>query len=324
MQSIKYIVAGAAIVTGSFFAFFNIERSLEFVWVPEGHFSMGAQSSLFADALPVHDVFVDGFWLSNTEITNSQFEVFVNATGYITLAERPLSKELYPQLSEEERLAGGMVFSPPPTQNDVNLNNSTSWWSFVVGANWRHPEGPSSSIEGMDDHPVVQIAYEDALAYAAWSRTRLPTEAEWEKAARGGLERKKYVWGDELKPEDKYVANIFQGMFPTQNSIEDGFEKTSPVKQFPPNLYGVFGMAGNVWEWTQDGYDPHIYKKRERTNTFNPLEKAALDFAAFNVIRGGSFACASTFCARYMPGAREKATRDTSSNHIGFRVVKEK
>ncbi|HEX6893926.1 MAG TPA: formylglycine-generating enzyme family protein, partial [Bryobacteraceae bacterium] len=223
-------------------------------WIPGGQFWMGTADENMADARPWHRVYVDGYWMDKTEVTNEQFGAFVKATGYITVAERKPRAEDYPQAPPEKLVPGSVVFSPP--DRAVELDNHFRWWNYVPGANWRHPEGPNSDIRNRMNHPVVHIAYEDALAYSKWAGKRLPTEAEFEFASRGGLDRKRYAWGDEFMPGGKHMANTFQGHFPDTNTSEDGYRATAPVGSFPANGYGLFDMAGNVWEWTSDWYRP--------------------------------------------------------------------
>jgi len=299
-------------------------------WIAGGAFDMGSDEPMFLDARPVHRVAVDGFWMDETEVTNAQFAEFVKATGYMTVAERVPRAEDYPGAKPEMLVAGSVVFSPP--DHAVPLDNHFRWWSYVKGADWRHPEGAGSSIEKRMDHPVVHIAYEDAEAYAKWAGKRLPTEAEWEYAARGGLDRKKFVWGDSFLPDGKAMANTFQGHFPDHNTNEDGYGATSPVKAFPPNGYGLCGMAGNVWEWTADWYRPDTYAQRAKDgasirNPKGPSAQESFDPSepgvAKRVHKGGSFLCTDQYCARYMPGGRGKGAPDTGTNHLGFRLVKD-
>ena len=234
------------------------------VWIPGGKFWMGGDDSSWADAKPVHEVTVDGFWIDRTEVTNRQFAGFVKATGYVTVAERKPDAKDFPDAPPELLVPGSLVFTPPAGQ--VSLDNPLVWWRYVPGANWRHPEGPDTTIEGKDDFPVVQVCWDDAVAYARWASKRLPTEAEWEYAARGGKERAPFVWGDELRPGGKWQANIWQGQFPSRNTSDDGYPRTAPVATFPPNAFGLFDMAGNVWEWCADWYRPGY----ELTPTRNP------------------------------------------------------
>ena len=236
------------------------------VWVPGGEFSMGSvdpRATLYGgpdamrDARPVHRVYVDGFWMDATEVTNEQFEQFVKATGYVTIAERTPTQEEFPTAPPENLVAGSTVFTPTPSP--VPLNDHFQWWRYQKGANWRHPNGPDSDLRGREKYPVVHIAYDDAVAYATWARKRLPTEAEFEFAARGGLSGKIYTWGDELYPGDRFMANTLQGLFPVRDTGEDGFAGIAPVKSFPANGYGLYDIAGNVWEWTSDWYRPDYY-----------------------------------------------------------------
>ncbi|MEY2599002.1 MAG: hypothetical protein RLZZ142_1261, partial [Verrucomicrobiota bacterium] len=238
------------------------------VWIPGGEFSMGAEDpskinaqgmgrESMADARPIHRVFVDGFWMDATEVTNEAFAQFVDATHYVTLAERKPSPEEFPGVAPEALKAGSIVFKP--TTEEVPLNNFLAWWSYVPGANWRHPLGPGSDIQGKEKYPVVQIAYEDALAYAQWAGKRLPTEAEWEFAARGGLSGQAFAWGKDFRPDGKWMANTYQGKFPSKDIAGDGFAGLAPVAQFPPNGYGLYDISGNVWEWCLDWYRPDYY-----------------------------------------------------------------
>jgi sulfatase modifying factor 1 len=295
-------------------------------WVPDGEFWMGSDEPGFTDARPWHRVRLNGFWIDKTEVTNEQFARFVQATGYITVAERKPSVKDFPNAPPENLVAGSVVFSPP--NHAVALDNHYQWWSYAKGADWRHPEGPSSTIKGHEKHPVVHVAYDDALAYAKWSGKRLPTEAEFEYAERGGLDRKRFAWGDELRPGGKFMANTFQGHFPDQNTGEDGYTNTAPVGSFPANGYGLFDMSGNVWEWTSDWYRPDYYKiiaaagsvaanPKGPAESFDPSEPGAPK----KVQRGGSFLCTDQYCARYIVGGRGKGEPDTGTNHVGFRCV---
>jgi formylglycine-generating enzyme len=309
-----------------------VSNTVGMVWIPGGEFSMGSTDPLArADEAPIHRVRVDGFWMDATEVTNRQFAEFVQATGYETIAERPIDWEELkkqvppgtPKPPEEELLPGSLVFTPPT--NAVPLDAVRHWWKWTTGANWRHPDGPLSSIEGKDDVPVVHVAYVDAVAYATWAGKRLPTEAEWECAARGGLERKVNVWGDE--PVDAKRCNIWQGHFPDKNTAEDGFVGAAPVKSFPPNGYGLYDMAGNVWEFCSDLYRPDTYAQRTSATTVNPTGPTR-SFDARNphepvvrVIRGGSFLCNDSYCASYRPSGRMATSPDTGLSHTGFRCV---
>ena len=296
------------------------------VWIPGGEFWMGADD--FPDAKPWHRVHIDGFWMDKTEVTNEQFAQFVKATHYVTVAERTPRAEDFPGAPPENLVAGSVVFSPP--DHPVELNNHFQWWDYVKGANWRHPEGPQSSIKDRGNYPVVHIAYEDALAYAKWAGKRLPTEAEFEFAQRGGLDRKPYAWGDVFMPGGKHMANTFQGHFPDTNTKEDGYEHAAPVASFPPNGYGLYDMAGNVWEWTSDWYRHDYYQTlaaegslarnpQGPADSFDPSEPGVKK----KVHKGGSFLCTDQYCARYIAGGRGKGEPDTGTNHVGFRLVRE-
>ena len=308
-------------------------------WIPGGEFSMGSDATgeslcglpgVTRDALPIHRVYVDGFWMDATEVTNDQFEKFAKATVYITVAEQKPTREEFPTAPPENLIAGSTVFTPTP--KPVPLNNYFQWWSYVPGADWRHPDGPESSLkEERGKHPVVQIAYEDAEAYAKWAGKRLPTEAEWEFAARGGVAGNLYAWGDELKPGGKFQAHIYQGRFPVEggDTGEDGFKGIAPVAQFPPNAYGLHDVAGNVWEWCSDWYRPDTYARLKVAGgvarnpqgpdtPFDPAEPTEKK----RVHRGGSFLCTDQYCTRYMVGTRGKGEVRTASNHTGFRCVK--
>ena len=279
------------------------------------------------DSRPVHRVYVDGFWMDKTDVTNAEFAKFAASTHYITEAERTPKAEDFPDAPPENLVAGSVVFAPP--DHPVQLNDHFQWWSYVKGANWRHPNGPDSDIKGKENYPVVHVSYNDALAYAKWAGKRLPTEAEWEFAARGGLTGKPFVWGDSFRPDNKYMANTFQGHFPDKNTGEDGFNATSPVTKFPPKGYGLYDMAGNVWQWTSDWYRPDYYRQLASTGsiTRNPTgPDSSFDPAERNVnkrvMRGGSFLCTDQYCSRYMVGTRGKGEVSTGTNHLGFRCVK--
>ena len=306
------------------------------VWIPGGEFSMGSDQcgesmcslpGVTRDSQPIHRVYVDGFWMDATEVTNEQFEKFVKATGYRTIAEIAPTKEEFPTAPPENLVAGSTVFTPTP--EPVPLNDMFQWWRYEKGADWRHPEGPDSNIKDKEKSPVVQLAYPDAEAYAKWAGKRLPTEAEWEFAARGGLSGKLYPWGDELKPDGKWMANIYQGKFPVKDTGEDGFAGIAPVKSFPPNGYGLYDVAGNVWEWCSDWYRPDYYARLKLqggdvtrnpqgpTSPYDPAEPTEKK----RVHRGGSFLCTDQYCTRYMVGTRGKGEVTTASNHVGFRCV---
>ena len=290
------------------------------VWIPGGSFLMGADDTTMADAGPVHEVTLDGFWMDKTEVTNAQFAAFVKATGYVTVAERRPDPKDFPNVPPEDLVPGGLVFTPPA--GEVSLENPLIWWSYVPGANWRHPEGPQTSIEGKDRYPVVQVCWDDAVAYARWAGKRLPTEAEWEYAARGGKSRTRFLWGDEFRPGGNFVANTWQGRFPDRGAADDGFATTAPVSQFSANSFGLFDMAGNVWEWCSDWYRPG-YDIRETRNPTGPSSSFDPDEPgqAKRVQRGGSFLCSDQYCSRYLPGSRGKGAVDTGLSHLGFRCV---
>ena len=299
----------------------------QMVWVPGGEFWMGSDQPQFRDAAPVHRVRVDGFWMDKTEVTNAQFAEFVRATGHTTVAEKTPRAEDFPGAPAENLVAGSVVFAPPAAS--VPLDNHFRWWSYVKGASWRHPEGPGSDIKGRENHAVVHVAWSDAEAYAKWAGKRLPTEAEWEFAARGGLDRKLYGWGDEFRPGGKFMTNSFQGKFPNRNTAEDGFPGVAPVGSFPANAYGLFDTAGNVWEWCADWYRPDEFSRRAAGGgvTVNPQGPPdSLDPSepgvAKRVMKGGSYLCTDQYCTRYMPGGRGKGDPDTGTNHLGFRCVK--
>jgi formylglycine-generating enzyme required for sulfatase activity len=308
------------------------------VWIPGGEFTMGsneASASLCSlpgvtrDAQPVVRVAVDGFWMDVTEVTNAQFAAFVAATAYVTVAETKPTQAEFPTAPPENLIAGSTVFAP--TATPVPMTDYFAWWSYVPGADWRHPTGPDSSIAGREAYPVVQIAYEDAAAYATWAGKRLPTEAEWEFAARGGLDGKIYAWGDELKPGGTWMANIYQGRFPVVDGDtgDDGFTGIAPARQYPANGYGLHDMSGNVWEWCSDWYRVDTYARLKLAggvarnpqgpaSAYDPAEPGVPK----RVHRGGSFLCTDQYCTRYMVGTRGKGEVRTASNHLGFRCVK--
>jgi sulfatase modifying factor 1 len=305
------------------------------VWISGGEFSMGANDppgmdevgmKATQDARPIHRVYVDGFFMDKTDVTNAEFARFVAATHYVTVAERKPRAEDFPGAPPENLVAGSVVFSPP--NHPVPLNNHYQWWSYIHGANWRHPLGPGSTIKGKDNYPVVQIAYQDAEAYAKWAGQRLPTEAEWEFAARGGMTGKPFVWGDEFRPHGKWMANTHQGHFPDSDTGEDGHAGIAPVAQYPPNPYGLYDMAGNVWQWTSDWYRPDYYQQLASQTAVarNPQGPgSSLDpqepGQPKKVHRGGSFLCTDQYCSRYIVGTRGKGEVSTGTNHLGFRCV---
>ena len=322
----------------------NIElQSMTFI--PAGEFDMGGENADFmndwplsaqsrSDERPVHKVKISNFWISTTLVTNKEFKEFIDATGYITTAEvspklEDIMKSLPPgsrEPSKEFLVPGSMVFNAP--KNKVSLNNPLSWWSWVPGANWKNPEGPNSNIINRMDHPVVHVSYYDAKAYANWKGMSLPTESQWEYAARGGENQKTFIWGNTPLENMNTVINIWEGIFPNLNTKIDGYVTTSPVEAFPPNKYGLYDMSGNVWEWVLDWYDVKAYEIRSKNDisidpqgpqeSFDPYEP----YIQKRVIRGGSFLCNDDYCSGYRPAARMKNSPDTSSNHIGFRIVK--
>jgi len=295
------------------------------VWIPGGTFWMGCDDCDMPDTQPVHLVSVDGFWMDKTPVTNTQFAQFVNATSYLTIAERKPDPKDYPGVDPDKLVAGSAVFNSP--SQDVALDDISQWWSYVPGASWKHPEGPSTTIQG-EDHPVVQISWEDAVAYSKWAGKRLPTEAEFEFAARGGLDRNHYAWGDELKPGGKWAANIWQGRFPSSNLVEDGYFRTSPVTAFPANRFGLYDVGGNVWQWCSDWYRPDYFatlavdavthNPQGPPDSYDPDEPGARK----RVQKGGSFLCSDRYCSRYLVGSRGRGSIDSAGSNTGFRCVK--
>ena len=305
------------------------------VWIPGGEFSMGGVNPVgmqeggheaIGDARPVHRVYVDGFFMDANEVTNKEFAAFVKATGYVTVAEQKPTREEFPDAPEENLVAGSVVFTPASVSD---LSNHYDWWNYVHGANWRHPFGPQSDIVGKDNYPVVHIAWEDAEAYAKWAGKRLPTEAEWEFAARGGKAGDLYAWGNQLRPDGKWMANTYQGKFPEHDDGTDGFAGIAPVRHYPPNAYGLYDIAGNVWEWCSDWYRPDYYQTLASEKVaYNPKGPATSSDPAEpgqkkKVQRGGSFLCTDQYCTRYMVGTRGKGEYRSASNHVGFRCVKD-
>ena len=297
-------------------------------WIPGGAFRMGS-SNFYPDEKPVHRVRVDGFWMDTTPVTNRQFKAFIEATGYRTFAEIPPRAEDYPGALPEMLHPGSLVFTKPDGPVPMQISY---WWAFVLGADWLHPYGPQSSLDGLADHPVVHVAFCDAEAYAAWAGKRLPTEAEWELAARGGLDQADYAWGESLTPEGKFLANFWQGQFPYENLGEDGFERTSPVGTFPANPFGLVDMIGNTWEWTLDWYAPRHPEEAQKACCVpsNPRGGPQADShdprapglpTARKVLKGGSHLCAPNYCQRYRPAARYPHPIDTTTSHVGFRCV---
>jgi formylglycine-generating enzyme len=307
----------------------RLETPGDMVFIPGGTFRMGSDNH-YPEEAPAHLVAVDGFWIDRTPVTNRQFKQFVRATGHVTFSEIAPDPKDYPGSLPHMIFAGSLVFTPP--RHAVDLTDWSQWWRLVRGANWRHPYGRKSNIIGLDDHPVVHVTFGDALAYARWAGKDLPTEAEWEFAARGGLDGAEYAWGNELAPGGRHMANTWQGNFPHQNACSDGFARTSPVTAFSPNGYGVHDMIGNVWEWTTDWYAP-----RHDTDATKPCcvprnprgspEDTSYDHCLPDIkiprkaIKGGSHLCAPSYCRRYRPAARHAEPVDTSTSHLGFRCV---
>jgi formylglycine-generating enzyme required for sulfatase activity len=284
----------------------------------------------YPEEAPAHAVTVDGFWIDRAPVTNADFRKFINATGHITFAEIKPDAKAYPGALPHMLKAGSLVFAPP--KRPVDLGDWSQWWTFKFGANWKRPYGPRSSISGLDRHPVVHVAYQDAEAYARWAGKELPTEAEWEFAARGGLDGAEFAWGDQLTPDGKPMANTWQGAFPYQNLRQDGHERTSPVTTFPPNGYGLHDMIGNVWEWTADWYAPRHTAEVAKAccipeNPRGGREADSYDSCQPNikiprkVLKGGSHLCAPNYCRRYRPAARYPHPVDTSTCHVGFRCI---
>jgi sulfatase modifying factor 1 len=300
------------------------------VFIEGGTFRMGSDKH-YPEEAPAHNVTVSGFFIDPTPVTNAQFRKFVEATGHVTFAEIPPDPKDYPGALPHMLKAGSLVFTPP--QGAVDLRDWSQWWNFTFGANWRRPYGPGSSINGLDNHPVVHVAFTDAEAYAKWAGKELPTEAEWEFAARGGLDGAEFAWGDELIPGGKYMANTWQGNFPHENLKLDGYERTSPVKTYNPNGYGVYDMIGNVWEWTVDWYAtkhtgdapkacciPENPRGGREEQSYDPCQPKIK--IPRKVIKGGSHLCAPNYCRRYRPAARHAEAIDTSTSHVSFRCIK--
>jgi formylglycine-generating enzyme required for sulfatase activity len=310
---VAMVVAATAAATYALTGMGSLDPPAGMRWIAAGEFTMGTDDPhSMPNERPTRRVRVNGFWIGEAPVTNEQFRAFVTATSFVTTAERlPDWEELKRQLPpgtprpDDSRLvAGSLVFVPPATP--VPLDDLSAWWRWTPGANWRHPDGPGSSIDGKDLHPVVHVSWDDAAAYARWAGQRLPTGAEWEFAARGGLENKRYFWGDIAKPDGHHMANTFQGHFPDQQTGEDGFAGTSPVKSFPANGYGLFDMAGNVWQWTSNVY-----------------VDGSQSLAGRRVIKGGSFLCHESYCESFRPSARRGTPYDTGSSHVGFRVARD-
>jgi formylglycine-generating enzyme len=281
----------------------------DMAWVPPAIFSMGSDAH-YPDEAPAREVAVDGFWIDRHQVTNRQFAAFVAATGYATVAERPLDPAAFPGAPAENLAPGSLVFTR--TRGPVDLRHINQWWTWTPGASWRTPEGPGSTLSGRKEHPVVHVAYEDAVAYAAWAGAALPTEAEWELAARGGLDGAAYTWGDEPEPAGARLANYWHGDFPWRP--EPGYGTTAPVGSFAPNAFGLFDMAGNVWEWTTDWYGGSEAASRDPAQPQFAIPR--------KVVKGGSFLCADSYCLRYRPAARRPQMVDTGMSHVGFRCAR--
>jgi formylglycine-generating enzyme len=293
-------------------------------WVPPGRFAMGSED-FYPEESPVHEVELDGFWIDEHPVTFTEFRRFVKATGYETVAERAPDAADYPGADPKLLVPGSLVFRS--TEGPVDVRDFRNWWRWTPGASWRHPAGPGSGTGGLDRHPIVHVAYDDAVAYAAWVGKELPTEAEWEYAARGGLDGAAYAWGDEFAPDGRQMANTWQGQFPWQNLLSDGYAGTSPVGKFPANGYGLYDMCGNVWEWTCDWLAPYAANERPCCVPRNPrVDSPGQSLAPGEqiprrVIKGGSHLCAPNYCLRYRPAARQSEAIDTSTSHLGFRCV---
>ena len=299
-------------------------------WVPGGTFRMGSDRH-YPEEAPAHRVLVDGFWMDREPVTNARFARFVEATGHVTEAETTPKAEDYPGALPEMLFAGSLVFIQP--SGPVDLRNISNWWHWVPGADWRHPHGPRSSIDGLEEHPVVHVAYKDAAAFARWEEKTLPTEAEWEFAASGGLVDAEFAWGDVLVPDGRHMANVWQGTFPWENLAADGYVRTSPVGAFPENPYGLVDLIGNVWEWTTDWYVPRHTGDAAKACCIPRNPRGAREQESFDpaqpairiprkVLKGGSHLCAHNYCRRYRPAARHPEPVDTSTCHIGFRCIR--
>jgi formylglycine-generating enzyme len=306
------------------------------VWIPAGQFMMGTDDpNSMPNERPAHRVQLDGFWMDEHDVTNTEFRKFVQATGYVTTAEKAVDWEEMkkqvppgtPKPPDEMLKPGSLVFTPP--NHPVDLRDISLWWTWTIGANWKHPQGPNSTIAGRDNDPVVQVSWYDAVAYAKWAGKRLPTEAEWEYAARGGEKTNtRFYWGDEFKVNGKFMANTFTGEFPYKNTGEDGFAGIAPVKSFPPNGYGLYDMAGNVWQWTADLYRADLnFRASQLKNMRCPVVTECFDptrdvpTAVERVTKGGSFLCNVSYCESYRPVSRRGTPPDTGTEHIGFRCV---
>jgi formylglycine-generating enzyme required for sulfatase activity len=299
----------------------------DMAWIPSGTFTMGSDRH-YPEEAPAHRVSVGSFWIDRFAVTNADFARFVEETGHVTVAERPADPVDYPGAKPELLVPSSVVFRKAPHR--VDLRDHYNWWEYVPGADWRHPRGPGSTIDELSDHPVVHVAFEDAAAFATWAGKELPTEAEWEFAARGGLDGAEFVWGDDFMPGGRHHANTWQGEFPWQNLVEDGHEWTAPVGSFAPNGYGLHDMAGNVWEWTTDWYQDHGRIRKACCTRDNPrggTREESCDprqphmYIPRKVMKGGSYLCAPNYCRRYRPAARMPQPVDTSTCHLGFRCI---
>ena len=299
----------------------------DMVWIPAGTFMMGSDSH-YPEEAPAHEVSVDGFWIDSFTVTNRQFAQFVAETGHVTVAEQAPDPADYPGAKPEMLMPASTVFVAPTRR--VDLANPYNWWTYVPGADWRHPQGPGSSVEEKGDHPVVQLAWADVAAFARWAAKELPSEAEWEYAARGGLDGATYAWGEELTPANQWMANTWQGEFPIRNTGNDGHAGTAPVGSYPPNGYGLYDMIGNVWEWSTDWYQPHAQTSHSccsvqnphgghREDSFDPSLRGIQ--IPRRVMKGGSHLCAPNYCRRYRPAARMPQAVDTATSHLGFRCI---
>lgn len=342
MKKMTFAISLTALALYAVTHFFSGQQEAhkDMVWIPGGEFMMGSDTKLAkANERPAHKVRVSGFWMDQNDVTNKQFAAFVKATGYVTTAEQKPDWETLkvqlppdtPKPSDDKLVAGSMVFVG--TKTAVPLDDYSRWWRFVPGADWRHPQGPNSNIIGKDDYPVVQVSYYDALAYAKWAGKRLPTEAEWEFAARGGKDQSNYIWGDEFQPQGKRMANTFAGsQFPIVDAAYKNKIGTTKVGSYPPNGYHLYDMAGNVWQWVADWYRADAFaQEAENTVTINPhgpkdsydpADPSAVVNAPKRVIRGGSFLCDENFCMSYRPSARRGVDPYNPMSHIGFRLVK--
>jgi formylglycine-generating enzyme required for sulfatase activity len=339
MSKVRYYSALIVVAAAAFTLTYLVTQATRraptgMVWIPGGEFLMGTDDPQ-ADPVehPAHRVRVDGFWMDQTEVTNAQFRQFVEATSYVTIAERPVDWEQLktqlppgtPKPPDGQLVPGSLVFTQP--DHPVRLDDISNWWKWIPGANWRHPNGPGSSITGKDNYPVTHVSWDDATAYARWAGKRLPTEAEWEFASRGGLDAMKYAWGEEFKPGGKYQANTWQGNFPETSTGEDGFPLLAPVRSFPANGYGLYDMIGNVWEWCSDWYRPDTYRlDSHRSPVWNPTGPEQSDdpnepYQPKRVTRGGSFLCSANYCTNYRPSARRGTATDSGMSHLGFRCV---